>query len=154
MSKPFELFFVFSKNDDAASVRLLKELSKMRRDNIISWDDKILVPVEDWNGNNESQISRGGADVFLVLNSPNLEDSADKMRYVLDAQDSAKVFKIDLQEVGKDSKLEGLESLTHKKALSKWEDPDDAWVEVIKQLRRHLAKLNESKLESAKQYIL
>lgn len=143
MEKPFEVFFAFSEQDREKVKQFTKHLQALKRDNILNWNESLMIPMEHWDTDVQQKTGAGRADIILVFDSPHLKEQSENMKLVLTGSDKTSVYSIALTP---NSGSESIEPLIRRKTLSDWSSPDEAWSDMAKQLKYQLSKLNRTRL--------
>jgi hypothetical protein len=145
LPKPAKIFISYSHEDENFKKKFLKHLASLQRTKgTFVWEDRDIEAGTDWKTTIDSNLQT--ADIILLLISSDfiassycysVEMKAAMSRH---AKGEAKVVPIILRP----TELEGtpfmqLQALPRDaKAVSKWPDPDEAWVNVIKEIKRLL----------------
>lgn len=145
MEKPFELAFVFSERDKVHLKRLTKAISPLRREQVVVWNESLVIPSERWDATLERKIAGGEADVIFVLSNPKEQQTFSTEQQATIAAGSKATNVVNVPISWPDDNEIGLSNLISKPILE-WADQDEAWNEVSKQLRRMLTKLYREKL--------
>lgn len=154
--RPVRLFYSYAHADEAFRDELEKHLSTLRRSGLIEeWHDRQIGAGQEW----EKQIDRNleAADLVLLLVSPDFLSSdycyEVEMKRALErhARDEALVVPVilrpsdwtgapfqKLQNVPKDGR-----------PISRWEDRDEAWLDVVRRLRRFIEDRQKSLARAA-----
>ncbi len=64
--KPIRLFIAYSKQDQTHKENLLKHLSGLRKENIITWHDNDVLPGEDWDDRIKTELLKSDIVLYLV----------------------------------------------------------------------------------------
>jgi hypothetical protein len=145
---PVEVFISYAHKDEAFKDELLVHLSNLRRQNVISaWHDRMIGEGTEWAG--QIDVHLKSARIILLLISPSFMASdycndvelAEAMRRHTAGE--ARVIPISVRPVEAEGapflKLQGLPK--DFKPISRWPDPDEAWVDVAKGIRRAVESL-------------
>lgn len=142
------VFFSYSHKDESLRDELEVHLAMLKRQGVISsWHDRKIMAGDDFDGQIDARLN--DADVILLLVSPDFlasvycHDVEMKRAMELHAERKARVIPIilrpcDWQASAPLGKL--LAVPTDGKAITKWPDRDEAWLDVVKQLRVALPK--------------
>lgn len=147
------VFFSYSHKDEALRDELEVHLAMLKREGAISaWHDRKILAGDELNGQIHARLS--DAQVILLLVSPDFLASAycydvEMTRAMeLHVKGRARVIPVilrpsDWQASAPFAKL--LAVPTDGKAITKWPDRDEAWLDVVKQLRAALPKPVEAR---------
>lgn len=147
------VFFSYSHKDEALRDELEVHLAMLKREGVISaWHDRKILAGDELNGQIHARLS--DAQVILLLVSPDFLASAYcydvevKRAMELQAEGKARVIPVilrpsDWQASTPFAKL--LAVPTDGKPITKWPDRDEAWLNVVQQLRAALPKHAEAK---------
>jgi hypothetical protein len=136
------VFFCYSHNDEALRDQLEVHLALLKRQGVISiWHDRRLVPGDDFNAGIARELER--ADIILLLVSPDFLASdycyGVEMTRALARHENgtARVIPVILRPCDwKQAPFGGLLAApTDGKPVSKFSDPDDAFLEITKMIR-------------------
>jgi hypothetical protein len=148
--------FVSYAHDDSGMLREMEEMLKMlKRNNVIDiWTDKEILPGQDFNKDiNESLIN---ADIVLLLLSSSFLNSdyiwRNEMQIALKNSKEGKAIAIPV--ILRPCLWKEVEGLAQLQALpmnedgrlvpiSKWEDKDEAWVQVASGLKRVIENMKQ-----------
>lgn len=140
-----KIFFSYSKHDRAYLDQLLKHLTTLRRrGKIAPWNDRDIMPGEEWDGVIKKQLVE--ADIILLLVSSDflatdyIWDVELGMAMKRHEEKSAQVVPIAIRPCSWNetpfSKLNGLPSKI--KPVSAYTSQDEAWLEVVQGIERLL----------------
>jgi hypothetical protein len=147
------VFFSYSHKDEALRDELEVHLAMLKREGAISaWHDRKILAGDELNGQIHARLS--DAQVILLLVSPDFLASAycydvEMTRAMeLHMEGRARVIPVilrpsDWQASAPFAKLMAVP--TDGKAITKWPDRDEAWLDVVKQLRAALPKPVEAR---------
>ena len=147
------VFFSYSHKDEALRDELEVHLAMLKREGAISaWHDRKILAGDELNGQIHARLS--DAQVILLLVSPDFLASAYchdvevKRAMELHAEGKVRVIPVilrpsDWQASTPFAKL--LAVPTDGKPITKWPDRDEAWLNVVQQLRAALPKHAEAK---------
>ena len=147
------VFFSYSHKDEALRDELEVRLAMLKREGAISaWHDRKILAGDELNGQIHGRLN--DAQVILLLVSPDFLASVycydvEMTRAMeLHAQGRVRVIPVilrpcDWQASAPFAKLMAVP--TDGKAITKWPDRDEAWLDVVKQLRVALPKLVEAR---------
>ena len=153
---PVEVFFSYAHKDEDLRDELATHLTMLKREGLISsWYDRDITAGDDWAGQiNEHLLS---AQVILLLVSVNFLASdycCDlEMTKAMERHDQgeARVVPIILKPCdwtkAPFSKLQALPK--NARPVTKWEDRDEALLDVAKGLRKAIAVVNQKQAQSA-----
>ena len=148
------VFFSYSHKDEALRDELEVHLAMLKREGSISaWHDRKILAGDELNGQIHARLN--DAQVILLLVSPDFLNSAychdvEMIRAMeLHVEGRARVIPIilrpsDWQASAPFAKL--LAVPTDGKPITKWPDRDEAWLNVVQQLRAALPKNSEVKV--------
>ena len=143
MDGPIQIFVSYSHKDEALKDALLEHLAPLQREGRIApWTDRDIVPGEAWEPAIFDRLEESNLILLLVsssfLASNFCYDREMKRALELRARGKARVVPVivrpcdwktapfaDFQGLPKDAQ-----------PISKWDDPDDAWLNVVKGIRR------------------
>ncbi|MES2942624.1 MAG: toll/interleukin-1 receptor domain-containing protein [Pseudomonadota bacterium] len=156
-----KVFFSYSHKDEALRDEFEVHLAMLKREGAISaWHDRKILPGTELNGEINARLNE--SEVILLLVSPDFLASA----YCYDIevgramemheQGRAKVIPVilrpcDWQASAPFAKL--LAVPTDGKPVVKWPDRDDAWLNVVQQLRAALPKPHLSKVVASTSFL-
>jgi hypothetical protein len=140
--RPVRLFYSYAHADEAFRDELEKHLSTMRRSGLIEeWHDRRIGAGQEW----EKQIDENleAADLVLLLISPDFLSSdycyEVEMKRALErhARHEALVVSVILRPADwKGAPFQKLKNVpTNGRPISRWEDRDEAWLDVVQYLR-------------------
>lgn len=147
------VFFSYTHKDEPLRDELEVHLAMLKREGAISaWHDRKILAGGELNGEIDSRLS--GADVILLLVSPDFLASAYcydvEIRRAMEMHEQGLAIVIpiilrpcDWLASAPFAKL--LAVPTDGRPVVKWPDRDDAWLNVVQQLRAALPKLQETK---------
>lgn len=148
--------FVSYAHDDSEMLREMQEMLKMlQRNNVIDiWTDKEILPGQNWNKDvNDSLVN---ADIILLLLSSSFLNSDyiwhNEMQIALKNSKEGKAIAIPV--ILRPCLWKEVEGLAQLQALpmnedgrlvpiSKWEDKDEAWVQVANELKRVIENMKQ-----------
>lgn len=152
MTTPVSVFISYSHEDQQYKDSLVKYLSNMRRQGEISaWTDQDITGGSLWR--NKISESLQGAEIVLLLISPDFMSSEYcydiEMQAALQRHDAklARVIPIYLRVTDvKGSPIEELQGLPNgMRPVSKWDDRDEAWKNIVEGLRSSIAEHLETR---------
>jgi hypothetical protein len=158
MSSPdaVEVFYSYSRKDLALQEELKTHLGTLRRQQIISgWDDRDLVPGEDWDHVIKARLN--SADIILLLVSPDFINSD----YCYDIEVKRAIERHEAGEAcvipiilrpsdwkHKDVPFNKLTALPMGvEPVTKWENQDEAFLNIAQGIRKAAAKLIRERRE-------
>jgi hypothetical protein len=144
----FEVFVAYSREDESLQRQLLKHLSALRREGLISvWYDRCITPGSEW----QSEISKhlDDAAIVLLLITAGFIDSeycyGIEMKRALERHESgeAVVIPVILKDVDwAKTPLGKLQALPRDgRPVSSWPNVDEAFADVSRGLRASIARL-------------
>ena|SRR5690606_25612081 len=149
----FKVFISYSHKDECYKDALLEHMSGLKRSGLISeWNDRKIIPGQDWETEISDNLSSSNLILFLVSSSFMNSDycigvEVDKA-LKMHREGSAQLIPIVIRSVDwSDSPLSKLQGLPKDaKAISSWGDQDEAWVNVINGLKSHIKDFKPKKL--------
>ncbi|MBL7795271.1 MAG: hypothetical protein JNJ90_02105 [Saprospiraceae bacterium] len=159
IASPFEVSFVFAKADKPPVERMKRELGWLRSQNVVFWDDKQVLPVEEWDETIQKRIASGTPELVVVFLSNHLfaaqsdytKQKSDWETWVSESIHSktSRIVTISLEKNEVNGVISSQPMLpTRSKPLSEWEDKDEAWTRIMKHFEREVIKVNEQKHHS------
>lgn len=142
-SAPVEVFISYSHADEALCLDLIKHLSNLKRQGVISaWYDRQIEAGAEWSGEIEDHLN--SADLILLLVSSDFIASdycyGIEVRRALERHEAreARVIPIILRPCDwKDAPFSKLQALpTNAKPITKWDDRDEALLSVTQGIRK------------------
>lgn len=142
------LFISYAREDEAYQKELRKHLSGLLRQKVITeWHDRKIVAGQDWGREISGQLQ--AASVVLLLVSPDFMDSdycwEREMAHALamGERGDAVVIPVIIRPVDfEDAPFSHLQALpTDARPVSRWDDHDEAWVDVVQGIRKALEQL-------------
>lgn len=137
-------FVSYSHKDESYRQRLETSLTQLERDQLIStWDDRKILPGETWD--REINENLNSADIILLLVSPDFLASeyvnSHELSRALERQRSGSAIVVPIilrpSDLKGDSPLKALQGLPSEwRAVSKWGNRDEAWLDITRGLRR------------------
>ncbi|MBE9112243.1 tetratricopeptide repeat protein [Nodosilinea sp. LEGE 07298] len=150
-----KVFFSYSHEDESLRDELAKHLKPLERQNKIeTWHDRKIDPGTDWRKELDGQLN--SADIILLLVSPSFVDSdfcyCTELEQARERHDAgeARIIPIFLRPLDIEA-LEGTPLQTLKglpepsQPITKWENRDEAYVEVAKGIRAVVNKIQQEK---------
>jgi WD40 repeat protein/energy-coupling factor transporter ATP-binding protein EcfA2 len=139
---PIEIFISYAHKDKALRDKLANHLKSLEQQGVIAWHDRDITAGEEWKNEIDSHLE--SANIILVLISPDFLASEYcyniEMKRSLERHENneAKVIPIILRSVDwHRSPIGKLAALpTDGKAITNWQNEDEAFTDVIKGLRR------------------
>jgi SOS-response transcriptional repressor LexA len=141
------VFVSYSHKDERHRERLDISLAQLRRNDLIStWHDRKILPGEEWD--REIDESLDNADLVLLLVSPDFLASdyaySREMVRALERHQSQSAMVVPIILRPSDwpnSPLSSLQALPSKgRPVSSWPNRDEAWLDVVKGLRRLISE--------------
>jgi tetratricopeptide (TPR) repeat protein len=141
-SNALRLFYSYSHKDEALRDELEVRLKLLQRQNLIQpWHDRRILPGTDWKQELDTNLEQ--ADIILLLVSPDFINSdyccEIEMTRAMERHNAneAQVLPILLRPVNwNELSFRQLQALpTSLKPVTKWADPDDAWLDIEKGIR-------------------
>lgn len=156
MSQPIKVFVSYSRRDKEYKEELLEFLAPMRRNNVIQiWNDKDIVPGEQWEDELLDRLTT--ADMVIFLLSPSLLNSdyihRVEIKGAMERHKKGELIIIPILIRNSDfaeSDFKTFQGLPcDLKPVSTWEDRDSAWLSVTKGLKRVIESI-QKKIETKK----
>ncbi|WP_437682868.1 pentapeptide repeat-containing protein [Sorangium sp. So ce131] len=147
-ARPIRLFFSYSHKDEALRDALETHLALLKREGLLqSWHDRRIAAGDAWAGQIDEHLHE--ADVILLLVSADFLASDycfdREMRRALERHDAgeARVIPVILRQTDWHSApFARLQALPNDgKPVTSWQNPDEAWTEVAKGIRRAVEAL-------------
>lgn len=146
-SQALRMFYSYSHKDEALRDELEVRLKLLQRQNLIQpWHDRRIIPGADWKQELDTNLEQ--ADIVLLLVSPDFIHSdycyEIEMKRAIERHDAgeALVLPILLRPVNwNELSFKQLQALpTNFKPVTKWADPDDAWLNIEKGIREAITQ--------------
>ena len=155
MSQPIKVFVSYARKDKEYKEELLEFLAPMRRNDVIQlWNDKDIVPGEQWEDELLERLTTADIVVFLV--SPSLLNSdyihRVEIKGAMERHKKGELVIIPILIRNSDfaesdfKTFQGLPS--DLKPVSTWEDRDSAWLSVTRGLKRVIESIQKKKATS------
>jgi hypothetical protein len=152
---PLRVFYSYSHKDEVMRDHLETHLTLLRREGIIaSWHDRRIVAGQAWKDQIDTHLD--AADIILLLISADF--LASDYCYEIEMQRAlvrhqageACVIPIIIRSADwSGAPFASLQALPKDaKAVTRWEDPDEAWLDVARGLRRAAEEIRKRKLSS------
>ncbi|MCG8574335.1 MAG: toll/interleukin-1 receptor domain-containing protein [Flavobacteriales bacterium] len=153
-----KIFYSYSHADEEFRVELEKHLSILKRTGMIEdWHDRRIAPGSDWEQEIDTAIDE--ADIILLLVSSNFlasdycydTETIRALERHADPEDDAVIIPIILQpclwELSHfaDEKIQAIPR--DNKPISTWNNKDEAWVTVAREIVEEVKKINKTKEE-------
>lgn len=156
IASPFEVVFVYAKADIGPVERMMRELVRLRAQNVVTWNYKQVLPVEEWDEIIQKRIAQGIPELIVVFLSKHLSDAesvftrqkSDWEIWVTESfrSNTSKIIPIALEKNDVNGVFSSIQTLPNRsRPLSEWEDKDEAWERIMKQFEREVIKVNEQK---------
>jgi hypothetical protein len=150
ISRPLNVFYSYSHQDEAFRVELEKHLSLMRRQGeIAGWHDRKIGAGTEWKKTIDQNLRN--ADIILLLVSADFlasdycYDNEMKQAMKLHQEGSARVIPIILRDCDWSSapfaKLQALPK--NAKPLKAWTDPDEGYHDIVRGIREAAARFED-----------
>lgn len=145
-----KLFISYAHTDEPYRIELEKHLSNLRDQKLITdWHDRKIVPGQNWAREIDSHLET--ASVMLLLVSSDFMHSRycseREMARALARHDEgdAVVIPVIIRPVDfQDAPFSHLQALpTDAKPVSRWDDHDEAWVDVVRGIRKVIVRMRE-----------
>jgi len=146
--KALKVFISYSKADDGHLQNLKNHLSPLVRDGMIrAWDDKDLLPGEEWDKSIRQQLST--ADVIILLVSSDFlatEYIWQEIGIAIERHELAEALVVPVIVrpcAWTDAPFARFNALPEKgKPITKWDDADEAWQAVVERIKLLSKKLS------------
>lgn len=147
---PVQLFYSYSHKDESLRDQLKSHLSALTREGLISgWHDRMITAGTEWQGEIDENLQH--ARIILLLVSASFLDSDYcndvELRYAMEHhhKGEARVIPVILKPCDWHhtvfAKLQALPK--DGKAITKWSNRDDAWLDVVKGIRNALKEVGQ-----------
>ena len=144
-----KLFISYAHTDDSLREQLVTHLSNLKRQQIIyDWHDRRIVPGQEWDHQINAELNE--AQIILLLISARFIASdycySKEMLRAIERHDAEEAVVIPIILSACDwqgapfSKLQALPK--DAKPVKNWDDPDEAWLDVVRGLRRAIEMLS------------
>jgi len=163
MSQPLRLFISYSHKDFSFAEALYKHLRTLMQAGLVeSWSDRKILPGSNWEDEIDKNLN--SANVIIFMMSADFFDSeyinSKEMKRALERERNNEVRIIPI--LVRAVEWDVLEALKHLQAvpltpdrkllaITKWQDPDDAWNSIVKEIRS-LANRGRNKPPPVKAY--
>ena len=147
---PVPIFISYSHKDEDFKDTLIEHLSPLRRNAVIApWQDRDIVAGEDWNEAIFEHLRNAKVVLLLVSSSFINSDFCIDKELTATMERHAKgecivvpiiIRPCDFQEMSF-AKFQCVPK--NAKPISKWEDTDEAWLDVVKQLKKVFSSLQK-----------
>jgi hypothetical protein len=138
-----EIFISYAHRDEPYRVELEKHLSNLRDQNLITdWHDRKIVPGQDWAREIDSHLEAAAVILLLVssdfMHSRYCSEKEMTRALARHEEGGAVIIPVLIRPVDFDgARFSHLHALpTDKKAVSSWSNHDEAWVDVVRGIRR------------------
>jgi TIR domain len=149
---PIPIFISYSHKDEEFKDALVEQLAPLRRNQMIApWQDRDLIPGEEWNEAIFEKLKNAKIVLLLVSSSfinsdfcmeKELQAAIDRHKtkectvvpIIIRPCDFAEMPFAKFQAVPKNAK-----------PITKWENQDEAWLDVVKQLKNLIKNLHNEK---------
>ncbi|MBK7870926.1 MAG: toll/interleukin-1 receptor domain-containing protein [Saprospiraceae bacterium] len=149
MSQPIHVFISYAHKDEAFKDELMIHLKPLERGGIIDvWQDREIDAGDTWNAEIQEALLKARVILFLVSSDFMASDfiHREEMKRAIEKhkQDKVSIVPVWIRPSANSySELDQFQSLPKdRKPVSKWDDRDEAWVNVVQALRRLFDKLN------------
>lgn len=152
--KPVEVFISYTREDEILKNELLKHLSTMKRNGVISvWHDRMITAGREWEGQLDENLEKANLILLLVsaafIASDYCWDVEVKRAMERHEAGTARVVPVILRETDlKNVPFAKLQSLPRdRKPVTdpkSWASHDAAWLNVVEELRRSIGDLASS----------
>jgi hypothetical protein len=155
--QPIEVFFSYSHKDEALRNELEEHLALMKRQGIIAtWHDRRIAPGDEWSDEIDDRLESSRVVLLLVSSSFLASDYCygKEMNLALDrhSRGEALVIPVIIRPVDwQSAPFAKIQSLPRDgKAVTAWENRDEAWTEVAQGVRRAIAAFTSRLLADQK----
>ncbi|MEP7342192.1 MAG: TIR domain-containing protein [Acidobacteriota bacterium] len=149
---PVRIFISYSQRDEDFRLELGDHLSNLQRQGLVTgWHDRLIMPGQEWAGEIDAALNE--APIILLLVSARFMASdycyAKEMVRAIERHDAGEAVVIPILLSACDwqnapfSKLQGLPK--NVKPINKWPDRDEAWLDVVRGLRKVIENLQRPK---------
>ncbi|MGG6268502.1 TIR domain-containing protein [Leptolyngbya sp. AN03gr2] len=137
--EPIKVFFSYSHRDEELKDELVKHLSILRRQGVITeWHDRMIMPGSEWS--REIDASLNSADIILLMVSSDFLASdycwGVEIEKALQRHESGEAYVIPVilrPVVWQDAPFAKLQALPkNAKPITKWKDQDEAFFDVVR----------------------
>lgn len=143
MTIPLKLFISYSKHDQVHKDTLLKHLAGLRRqDKIVTWNDHDLLPGEEWDARIKQELGKADIVLYLVSADSMATDYIQNIELpLIEARcqkGECKLVPVIVRHCDwLDLDFAKYYALPSKgKPVKAWDDEDEAWLEVVKGIKR------------------
>ena len=150
-----KLFISYAHADEQLKISLEDHLAIMRRNEIISdWNDRKIIPGQNWANEISSNLEDADIILFLISSSFLASDYCvnieAKRAIELHKEGKAKLIPIIVRSCDwMDFDFGKFQALPKDaKPIKKWDDEDDAWLDVVSGLKKHINDLELSQKKS------
>lgn len=154
---PKKVFISYSHKDEEFKNSLTEHLASLERSGVISeWNDRKIVPGTDWSHEISENLTNADLILFLIsssfLSSDYCVNTEAKTALSMHKKEEAQLIPIVIRAVDwSDSPLSKLQGLPKDaQPVASWPDQDEAWVDVIKGIKRHLIEFQPKENKSIK----
>jgi formylglycine-generating enzyme required for sulfatase activity len=149
------LFCSYSRQDEALREQLETHLATLKRQNLVTWFDRLLEPGSDWDARIKEELDQ--ADIIVLLVSPDFLAS----NYCYETEVARAIARHNagtacvIPVLLRSTDIEGLELFKLNgyprglKPVTQWSDRDEAWLDVVKGIRRAVNQLSQKRSVSA-----
>lgn len=150
MNQPIKVFISYSSRDNEYKEQFLEFLAPMRRNKTIQlWNDRDILPGEQWEGELLERLTT--ADIVIFLVSPSLLNSEYVNRVeITRAMERHKRGELVIIPIlirsshFKESRFKTFQALpSDLKPVSNWDDRDNAWLNVTQGLKRVIQSIQK-----------
>ncbi len=158
--EPIEVFFSYSHQDEKFKDELVKHLSILQRQGVISvWHDRMISPGSEWDREIDAHLS--SADIILLMVSSDFLYSdycwGVEIKKALQRHEAgeARVIPVVLRHVDwRDAPLSKLQALPkNAKPIKSWLDQDEAFKNIAEGIRDVAKKLQQVKQQAKKRQV-
>jgi len=149
-AQPTHLFISYAHRDEAYKDDLNIHLSTLRRQKIIeAWQDREIVIGDEWDATIEAALRKSKIVLFLVsphfLDSDYIHRTEIKIALEMYEERLCKIVPIVIRPCDwQTTDLSKFQALPRNaKPVSKWDDQDEAWMNVVQELRRLLGTITD-----------
>ncbi|MDX1939125.1 MAG: TIR domain-containing protein [Saprospiraceae bacterium] len=149
MSEPIHVFISYAHKDEAFKDELMIHLKPLERSGIIDvWQDREIDAGDTWNAEIKEALLKARVILFLVSSDFMASDfiHREEMKTAIEKHKQHKVSIVPIwirPSATSYPELDQFQSLPKdRKPVSKWDDRDEAWVNVVQALHRLFDKLN------------
>lgn len=154
---PINVFISYAHKDESFKDSLVEHMAGLKRSGYINeWNDRKIIAGQDWSDEISEKLESSSLILFLIssafMNSDYCMNIEAMTALKMHQNGQAQLIPIVVRSVEwSDSELSKLQALPKDaQAISSWADQDDAWVDVIRGIKAHIAEFQPPKIASQK----